>query len=583
MQKLKNTLLPHIGNISIGVGILALFTHLLHVVFFKKPEDAMWLFVFYPVQVEDYISMFLFKGSIGSKIPSLTLILFSVMLIAGGLLYKKTAGQDGRLLRFCYSVVAVNKGIIFLIIPLSFLFFKKINAQSDSSSIQQLPDFKIFLFFMIFALGTSILAFLITQWLIAEQKMRVYPETGEDGNEEFVFYPISRRKRLAHWFFDTVFALLIVSPVVFQVYNLLGSTNRYLSLQSFGDYRLMSVMFLLIMSLYYLLFEGLFNATPAKFITGSRVLDAYNLQKPTFGSILLRTLGRRIPFDSFSFFGKRGWHDSISGTTVVEEENFGQKRGYHAVWGILFIGIYVGGFAWVKLGEEYLDRQESALYTEAREYSKKAEIAAMQPGDVLHGALATYKSDAPDLLLIIDKIVGDSLFCTVNIMKKAYGIDRQNVHKYIPSAQYAGDVTLSKSKVATFHEQQKNYSFDFDQETYQLKAFLPLHVVEISQGSSRYSTTDGRKSGEFGFRFTGPPLEILNGKVTSGNVELKSSFPIKSYFYSAENQQGSFSLSLENLGKTNKYTIELTIAIEGREQIYLVKGIGSSLVVCPKP
>ena len=118
IQKLKDTLFPHIGNISIGVGLTGLIAHLIHILFLKKPDAAVWLFALYPVQIEDYIGHFLFRGYFGPKVPSLVLILFSVMLIVGGILYKKTGGKDGRLLRFGYSVIAVHKGISVGVTPL---------------------------------------------------------------------------------------------------------------------------------------------------------------------------------------------------------------------------------------------------------------------------------------------------------------------------------------------------------------------------------------------------------------------------------------------------------------------------------
>jgi hypothetical protein len=39
--------------------------------------------------------------------------------------------------------------------------------------------------------------------------------------------------------------------------------------------------------------------------------------KPGLRTILLRTLCRFIPFEPFSFFGERGWHDGLSDTLVV--------------------------------------------------------------------------------------------------------------------------------------------------------------------------------------------------------------------------------------------------------------------------
>jgi uncharacterized RDD family membrane protein YckC len=67
---------------------------------------------------------------------------------------------------------------------------------------------------------------------------------------------------------------------------------------------------------YYLVFEGLWARTPAKFMLGTLVVMEDG-SKPPFGKIVVRTLCRFIPFEPFSFFGERGWHDGISDTRVV--------------------------------------------------------------------------------------------------------------------------------------------------------------------------------------------------------------------------------------------------------------------------
>lgn len=70
---------------------------------------------------------------------------------------------------------------------------------------------------------------------------------------------------------------------------------------------------------YYVVFEGLFQVTPGKLITGTRVVDS-NGHKPTFFQIFVRSLTRFVPFEPLSFFGssKSGWHDRWSDTRVVQ-------------------------------------------------------------------------------------------------------------------------------------------------------------------------------------------------------------------------------------------------------------------------
>lgn len=77
------------------------------------------------------------------------------------------------------------------------------------------------------------------------------------------------------------------------------------------------IYFLFIYFLYYLIFESLFGRTPAKFLTGTKVIDE-NENRPNLKTILIRNLSRLIPFDSFSFLmSDTGWHDSISKTSVI--------------------------------------------------------------------------------------------------------------------------------------------------------------------------------------------------------------------------------------------------------------------------
>lgn len=67
---------------------------------------------------------------------------------------------------------------------------------------------------------------------------------------------------------------------------------------------------------YYLFFEGLWSRTPGKFVFVTVVVND-DLNKPSFLQIVKRTFCRFIPFEPFSFFGARGWHDSISKTRVI--------------------------------------------------------------------------------------------------------------------------------------------------------------------------------------------------------------------------------------------------------------------------
>ncbi|QDV70575.1 RDD family protein [Rosistilla carotiformis] len=77
---------------------------------------------------------------------------------------------------------------------------------------------------------------------------------------------------------------------------------------------------LLVVLLYFFLMEATMGATVGKLLTSTRVVDAGG-GKASVGKLIGRTFARLIPFEPVSFlFGDKttGWHDSLSGTRVVD-------------------------------------------------------------------------------------------------------------------------------------------------------------------------------------------------------------------------------------------------------------------------
>lgn len=74
-------------------------------------------------------------------------------------------------------------------------------------------------------------------------------------------------------------------------------------------------------TLYYSTLEGISGQSIGKALTRTKVVTETG-EKPDFGTILLRTICRHIPFEAFSFLSSDpiGWHDSISKTRVVSTD-----------------------------------------------------------------------------------------------------------------------------------------------------------------------------------------------------------------------------------------------------------------------
>ncbi len=125
---------------------------------------------------------------------------------------------------------------------------------------------------------------------------------------ETIILPASAPQRLVNLIVDgiaaQIFSIVIVYIVAIQIDG--GFMSGLLAF--FG---------------YHFILESLTQKTAGKLITGTKVVDRYG-NKPSPGTIAIRTLCRFIPFEAFSFlfYGKypiHGWHDRISGTLVVPD------------------------------------------------------------------------------------------------------------------------------------------------------------------------------------------------------------------------------------------------------------------------
>jgi uncharacterized RDD family membrane protein YckC len=79
-------------------------------------------------------------------------------------------------------------------------------------------------------------------------------------------------------------------------------------------------LFFVLFILYYGLLEGISKGkTLGKLITGTRAVREDGTPI-SFGDAFKRTLCRIIPFEPFSAFGYKPWHDSITNTIVIKEQ-----------------------------------------------------------------------------------------------------------------------------------------------------------------------------------------------------------------------------------------------------------------------
>jgi len=122
-------------------------------------------------------------------------------------------------------------------------------------------------------------------------------------------------------FFDLVIDAIVFLAAGFVVSFVLGLLGLGRFLTESAAIRFVSSYALYF--LYYFLFEATLQRTPAKFITGTKVVGTDGL-KPTVGAIAARTLSRWVPFEAISIYTGKDedkkrtwWHDRWTRTRVV--------------------------------------------------------------------------------------------------------------------------------------------------------------------------------------------------------------------------------------------------------------------------
>ncbi|MCE9556508.1 MAG: RDD family protein [Planctomycetes bacterium] len=136
----------------------------------------------------------------------------------------------------------------------------------------------------------------------------------------------SRGKRLVNMMIDNVIVNILTMGMLFMVIIAFEYLNARNLAPGPGDPPVLALLIgvlvgFFVPTCYFILTEGLLQRSPAKFITGTKVVNVHG-QRPTWRQIAGRTLARFIPFEPFSFlFGPEaiGWHDSLSDTRVIDE------------------------------------------------------------------------------------------------------------------------------------------------------------------------------------------------------------------------------------------------------------------------
>ena len=187
----------------------------------------------------------------------------------------------------------------------------------------------------------------------------------------------SATRRFMNYFVDTIFYEIGMFTLVIPLIRLIFGNSLF---KNFWSNFLIALIMIFV---YYFVFEAAFQRTPGKFITGTKVIMEDG-SKPDIGTIIKRTLIRFVPFEAISMYtGKvpknKGtwWHDRWTTTRVVSKTRYPetqindnpqlvtsspeQPKGNYALRLLVIFGIVVLGCATLTSGGTLLMLVISAI------------------------------------------------------------------------------------------------------------------------------------------------------------------------------------------------------------------------------
>lgn len=245
------------------------------------------------------------------------LCIHSVWLL-GSILFLKYGYREIRLLRFMYATMfgLCSIGLLQLL-PTMLLYYKRAATELQGHDPINYVNIAIGVIKMLFMACAS---FVIVRHLGEGRMLQFTTRVIED--QTFNRYTeASLWQRLLHLIVDLFLSIAIFAPVVFSLAYILFADISSVSEKS-SQQIIVYTMVLLCRFLYYVFFESIFSATPAKYLSESKTAYA-NGTRITIGTAFVRTICRFIPFEPFSAFSSNMWHDQISDSRVYKEQTSG--------------------------------------------------------------------------------------------------------------------------------------------------------------------------------------------------------------------------------------------------------------------
>jgi len=564
MQPINQFLKKYIAEIAIALGIIGITSHILYSIFKSTYQFG----VFKIVNFQD-ISGFLFhRFDVNSF--NFTAVLFLTMLAVGGWHYKKSDGKDTRLLKFGFSILAINSILNIVSLPTNYLNFRRL-VHNVSTINGEIPTFVNFLWPLLSLIPMAYLSFYLVNWMLGKQ-VSDFTKIKDESKPGYSYTTVSKWSRLGHWIFDMILMYYIVFPFFLQLLRFITDDFSGQGMRNILNGRVFIILFFSAMIIiYYLIFEGLFHATPIKFLTGTKVVDADNLESPSFKKIFGRSLCRRIPFEVISFLGKEGWHDSISGTTLVPLKKEGLVKWSMKIWAFLFILTYVGPFVYQQINKKIERGKADDFRQVSKSYKDESIIKHLNPGDILFFRIynGDYKSD--QAVVIVQSVTDKQVFGMQYLIPYENRINRS---KYLQQGkgenwEEAGAVTLEKADIIeTIKKYYSSKQFNLADTVYALTEIADVDNPQFDSGHTYRIKNDSIEGHRLKIKNDLCKIEVIEIEKLEGEFNLITKLPLSTNF-DAVRSSGNFEFTVEE--KEDKYSkFRMIVRCNGEEKNYIV-------------
>ncbi len=344
--------------------------------------------------------------------------------------------------------------------------------------------------------------------------------------------------------------------------------------------------------IYYMFFESVFGASPAKFLSETRTLNVDG-SRPGFKKILLRTLCRFVPFEPFSFFAVndqyhmpvKGWHDKWTRTVVVQEQQTGVKgsRYFLLIPFFILLGVAVVVAHW---------RYEEHLSYFYHKHEHEQKIQEIEHGlknlssltiIKLTDAGRPYSSEATYLKPIMTGI--NSHTYVQFTVESDYNYNMVMIGELLEQKSESmqqvniADSMLKKAFTKDYNRYRKRKQNTADLlgngKQYEITSVAMMYQPIIKTGSSSLRYEGGEGNISLGLENSGWKTRLIDIKNLKGSIVWKNTLPQEIEGATNKLNKQSFSIFGTYTKYNEKYDVLVSFENEyGERKVYRVKGRG---------